>query len=298
MVVSEATRRSIIRTIKEENICWSGRLDDVDFLSRIYDLDQISSNDYRFENAKGDIYQHRINNDDWLDDWIFNDPRFNLLHCPDIEFLRFLCEMINPIVRSNTEEVTKLLEFFNEKLASEGYAIAPTTTRFGNVRFEARGILAETISALDEMEDISREINSDYLRRGILRMTTALKKRDFELAIGSAKEFVETICKIILNEKNVPITDKENLPKLIHLTIKHVSPFDEGPLDEKSKEIIKKILGSLSTLTQSLAELRNLGGTGHGKIDCITLELMHATLAVNAASTIALFLYHSHEQNC
>lgn len=297
MVVSEATRRSIIRTIKEEGISWSGSLNDVNFLSRIYDLDQISSHDHRFDNAKGDIWQHRINNDDWPDDWIFDDDRFDMLHCSDEEFLRFLCEMIHPTVRPDNEEANSLLEFFNEKLGPEGYQIVQKTTRFGNLRYEAVGVLPETIYSLEEMEDVAQEMNSEYLQREILRMNTALKRGDSELAIGTAKEFVETICKTILNERNVPLSGKEDLPNLVFKTIKEVNPTAGIPLDEKSKKIVKKTLGALSTLTQCIAELRNLYGTGHGKgVSSINLEPRHATLAVNSATTLALFLYHSYEK--
>ena len=63
----------------------------------------MESNDSRFPNAIDDIWQHRINNpNDWEDNWIFNDSRFNLMSCDDSIFLNFLCEMIHPIVRENS----------------------------------------------------------------------------------------------------------------------------------------------------------------------------------------------------
>ena len=40
----------------------------------------MKSLDSRFDNAAGDIWQHRINNpNDWPDNWIYYDERFNLL---------------------------------------------------------------------------------------------------------------------------------------------------------------------------------------------------------------------------
>jgi len=200
MEISEATRREIIRTFRSAAIRWSGSLDDVTFLSRIYDLDQLPSRDARFGNAKGDIWQHRISNDDWPNDWIYDDNRFNLLHCSDNEFLRFLCEMINPEVRSDEKEAERLLEFFNEKLGPEGYQIVAKTTRFGNIRYEPIGILPNTLGALEQIKDIAEDLNSEYLQHQIIRMTMAVD-RDPELAIGTAKEFVETICKMILGKK-------------------------------------------------------------------------------------------------
>jgi hypothetical protein len=297
MAISEATRRNIIRTLREEGVSWSGRLDDVDFLSRLYDLDQLPSHDDRFDNAKGDIWQHRINNYDWSDDWIFDDDRFDLLHCSDNEFLRFLCEMINPIVRPDRKEAENLLEFFNEQLGPEGYQIVEKKTRFGNVRYEPVGLLSKTISALEEVQDIAEEINSEYMQREILRMKTALEREDIELAIGTAKEFVETICKTILNERNKPTKGDENLPKLVYLTLEEVKAVPTVDTGIKTNKLVKKTLGTLSTLTQCIAELRNLYGTGHGKnASAVSLEPWHATLAVNAATTLALFFYQSHEK--
>jgi len=54
--------------------------------------------------------------------------------------------------------------------------------------------------------------------------------------------------------------------------------------------VLKRIDGALATLVQSIGELRNKHGTGHGGgKDKITLDHKYASLAVNSASTIALF---------
>ena len=42
-----------------------GRLEEVDFLKRMYDLKNMPSDDSRFENAEQDIWQHMVNNDDY-----------------------------------------------------------------------------------------------------------------------------------------------------------------------------------------------------------------------------------------
>jgi len=91
MEITEVTRRAIADQLAINKISWSGQRNDDDFLSRIYDLEQLPSHDGRFKTAAGDIWQHRVNNlQDWEDDWIFSDARFNLLHCEDEGFLRFL----------------------------------------------------------------------------------------------------------------------------------------------------------------------------------------------------------------
>jgi len=298
MPISEATRRKIIRTIIEEDISWSGSLDYVDFLSRIYDLDQLPSHDFRFKNAKEDIRQHTIYNPgDWDTNWIINDERFNLLAGPENEFLRFLCEMIHPKVRPDDREAQNLLKMFNEQLGPEGYQIVEKTTAFGKKRYEPTGIFPKTLGALEEVRDIAEKLSSEYLQKEIVRMTNALEK-DPELAIGTAKEFVETICKTILTERKKPFKPDENLQNLVFMTINEVMTVSASGSDKKVDALIKRIIGNLNDLARCLAELRNLHGTGHGKdMHAVTLEPRHAALAVNAATTIVLFLYHSNEKN-
>ena len=63
--ITEATRQNIIDlinigfqdsgTIEDVNIYWSGRLEEPDFLSRLYDLTKMESTDGRFSSAAGDI---------------------------------------------------------------------------------------------------------------------------------------------------------------------------------------------------------------------------------------------------
>ncbi|KAA6314745.1 hypothetical protein EZS27_034685 [termite gut metagenome] len=54
------------------------------------------SHDPKFENAKGDIWQHTINNNDWESDWIFRDDRFELFTGNDNVLLGFLCAVFHP----------------------------------------------------------------------------------------------------------------------------------------------------------------------------------------------------------
>ena len=121
--ITEVTRRNIFDAITMEKINWAGRFNEVQFLSRLFDLKELPSTDRRFSDAGQDIWQHRINNDDWESDWVFFDPRFNLLYCEDEVFLRFLCETIHPVVRDDVEEVKKVLRLYNQLLRVDGFEL-------------------------------------------------------------------------------------------------------------------------------------------------------------------------------
>jgi hypothetical protein len=92
MPISRRARQDIFDYLSANRIWWGGRLDDPAFLSRIWDLDDLPSTDYRYRTAYADIHQHTVNNRDWQSDWVFTDARFDLLSGPDETFLTFLSE--------------------------------------------------------------------------------------------------------------------------------------------------------------------------------------------------------------
>ena len=69
------------------------------------------------------------------------------------------------------------------------------------------------------------------------------------------------------------------------------------PNAARGADVIKRLLSNLSTVGHGLAELRGLYGTGHGQHGATAgLAPRHAKLAVGAASTLAMFLFETHEQ--
>lgn len=56
-----------------------GRLDQIEFFSRLYDLETLPSYDHRYKNALDDISCH-LHWDDYEDCWFFKDCRFKLMH--------------------------------------------------------------------------------------------------------------------------------------------------------------------------------------------------------------------------
>lgn len=65
MPVTEVTRRNIMDALTIEKVDWAGRLSEPDFLSRIWNLREMPSRDHRFQDAYGDIWQHRIRGVTW-----------------------------------------------------------------------------------------------------------------------------------------------------------------------------------------------------------------------------------------
>jgi hypothetical protein len=292
--ISPKLRKDIIDYISVKNIAWSGNLDDVEFLSRLYNLGEMPSFDSRFKDAAGDIHQHRVNNYDWPDDWVFTDPRFNILNSKDEKFLEFLCEMLHPLVRDE-KEAEQLSVVFNKLLNPVGISIKLRYSMIGiggYVYEELRG--GADLVAISHT--VATSIDTMYIRNQIERMTSAIDS-DVDLAIGTAKEFIETICKTILQEKGIePGTDV----KITHL-VKQVREYlkllpDDVSEQAKGKEVIKVLLSNLGAIAQDIAELRRLYGTGHGKgANAQSLWKRHARLAVNSSIALGVFLWDTYQ---
>lgn len=118
-----------------------GRSNEIDFLTRLYDLENMPSTDPRFPNAIGDIWQHTVNNDDWDNYWYFSDYRFNLSNGnEDAPLLKFLCEMLHPAVRDETQPWREYLKKFNELLNVDGYELYETKHISGRTVYNFREI--------------------------------------------------------------------------------------------------------------------------------------------------------------
>lgn len=118
------------------------------------------------------------------------------------------------------------------------------------------------------------------------------------LAIGTAKELVETVCKTILEDRGITLDGNLELPKLVKQTAAELKLTPSDIPDEvKASDSIKRLLKNLADITYGVAELRNSYGTGHGKnAKSRGLSSRHAKLAVGAASTLAIFLIETHSE--
>ena len=292
MPISEITRRAIIDELSLSKIHWSGRLEEPAFLARLYKLEELPSTEGRFKDAAGDVWQHRVNNYDWDDDWVFYDSRFDLMD-DDEEFLRFLAETVHPVVRPNEAELRQLVALYNEHLRPDGWEIREVSQISGRPVFAAHNRLTVP-PALGQVEKSVKPGDMAYLSQQITRIESSVET-DPALAIGTAKELVETCCATILRELGVVPDNEWTLSKLVKETASRLRLTPEDISDgARGAASIRQVLGNLGGMVAGIAELRNYYGTGHGKaIGHGGLGPRHARLAVGAASTLAAFLFSS-----
>lgn len=296
--LSEVVRRNIIDGLALDGVDWSGRLDEVEFLARLFDLKSLPSNDHRFKDAAGDIWQHRINNPtDWDSDWIYSDSRFNLLNGPAEDFLHFLCEMVHPVVRPDRDAALTLVKNFNDQLRLESWELFEEEKIAGRPRFAFRRLQANGQRAVSRARTVADALDAAWMQKEIERLENSIE-RDPALAIGTSKELVESCCKSILSKRGVEFARGADIGDLTKLLTKELRLVPEDITDEaKGAENIRLILRNLTQLTHNLAQLRGLYGSGHGRDGKHKgLQARHARLAVASAVAFIDFVCDTYRE--
>jgi hypothetical protein len=153
------------------------------------------------------------------------------------------------------------------------------------------GELTTTVVALNvPLSDFHRLNDPRVVQQHLERMSVNVD-RDPAAAVGSAKELVESVCKFILDDYTVAYDKNDSLLDLYKKAAKALNLNREAvPDSAKGSESAQKILQNLATAVQSLAELRNELGLGHGKTKPSPAFARHARLAFNASRAVVEFL--------
>ena len=110
-------------------------------------------------------------------------------------------------------------------------------------------------------------------------------------AVGSTKELVETVAKLVLVQYGEDPEQHDTLQQLVKHAFKCLDlSIEKIPEARKGAEAIRQVLSGLSQIVGGTAELRNLYGTGHGRARRGGLAPRHARLVVGGGATLCRFL--------
>ena len=190
------------------------------------------------------------------------------------------------LIQHVEEGLTEKVEGFSEKRA----LIEPC-------KEIARRLTSGTVT-LDDLKKTAVTFDAKHLSEQIRRIEQSIET-DPALAIGTAKELVETACKTILAERGKAVSGTPDIALLTKETLKELKLIPEGvPEATRGNDVIRRILQNLGAIGNGLSELRGLYGTGHGRHGKAEgLKARHAKLAVGAASTLVTFLFDTHREN-
>lgn len=185
-----------------------GRLNEVEFWERIFNLEKLPSTDSRYPDMKGDLWQHRVNNNDWDDNWYID--KFDLLETEDAKFLKFLAEFFNPEVRDINRNTKRALATINKNLALDGVELYVKSKVSGRDILGARNItpatqIDETPLAIIDNDFISLQINKnvyDHIKQYLIN-------EDYFHAVDEAYKLVRN--------KLQEITDNEKATEVFNM---------------------------------------------------------------------------------
>ena len=110
-------------------------------------------------------------------------------------------------------------------------------------------------------------------------------------AITSACSTLESVAKSILDGLGKPYPKDQSIQPLVFATLRELTLAP----DQYSEAEVKRILGGLVNIPAGIGVLRTKYGDAHGRgVQFAQLLPRHARLAVNAASTIGLFLLETY----
>ncbi len=202
--------------------------------------------------------------------------------------------------RKGTSKANKLRTFWEDE---PDHIVGKVLLQLDEIVSDPQGqdIANRLLAGLPKLESLAQNADSfgaTQIQQQIKRMEQSIES-DPALAIGTAKDLIETCCKTILTERGVPLPKKSpDISDLTKAVMRELRLVPEGvPEQKRGADTIKRILGNLASIGCGIAELRNLYGTGHGQDGKATsLSPRHARLAVGSAATLVNFLFETHKE--
>ena len=140
-------------------------------------------------------------------------------------------------------------------------------------------------------------LDFDTVQMEIARALPNLKD-DPEDAVTAACSLIEAVCRSILMELGLPLPPKKDIDGLLRAV---QEPLGLSPgrtdLPAEIEQDVRQILGGLTSVAKGVGALRTHGGDAHGREKGFRrIDARIALLALNSASSIALFLIETWER--
>lgn len=144
---------------------------------------------------------------------------------------------------------------------------------------------------IEQLSGIAETISFDTVRRDLDRALASIED-DPEDSITAACSAVESVCRSILFELEESLPAKKDVQGLFNAVKQPLGlAADRSDVDSLIADDVRRTLGGLATVIQGVGALRTHAGDAHGRErGYARVDARIARLAINAASTVALFL--------
>lgn len=187
---------------------------------------------------------------------------------------RLWLEVSNGTVEGCAEQVNEILRYDGYEVIRDG--------NFYKVR-ELSGAVIEVENRFAESEELSELLIEEQIQK----CREKIESGDYSGAITNARSLIEAVCAKI--EADLDPNALGNDGDLVKLFNRVRKLLNLDPSRQDINESLKQVLSGLSNIINGLAAMRNKMSDAHG----VTYKPSrhHAKLAVNAAKTLADFLF-------
>jgi Abortive infection C-terminus len=184
-----------------------------------------------------------------------------------------------------------VVERLNAALQADGFAIAIVD---GKPLLIARQLAGAVVTAFAEKTAL---LDFDTVQTDITR-ALASAKDDPEDAVTAACSLIESVCRSILVELGLPLPPKKDIDGLVR-AVQEPLGLSPGRMDlpPEIEADIRQALGGLTSVAKGIGALRTHAGDAHGRERGFRrIDGRIARLAINAASSISMFLIETWER--
>ena len=247
--IREGTRRDIVDMLVLRDVPFHGRLDYMDFLKRVLPLDEMPSEDHRFNSATGDIATHM-----GFGDWDYSHlllERLNLASGPDDEFLRFLEEVVHPLVVTDETEAVDLVIAINGSLKRDGFHLVETDQISGKPTYGARRVSSVRAAPKPtQWEKVDRQVEK---MRELL--TRAASEEEFQAVGHLGREAMISLAQAVIDPVEA-IGEDGQLPSSTDAA-RLLEAYISKTLSGRGNEALRKAVRGVVQATSAVVHDRN-----------------------------------------
>ncbi len=192
---------------------------------------------------------------------------------------------------SEPKKAAAVREHLNRALEPDGLAVTVVGGKAHLIERNATGMIVEPFIAKVATLDF------DTVQIEIARALPNLND-DPEDAVTAACSLIEAVCRSILIEFQLPLPPKKDIHGLLR-ALQEPLGLSPGRTDlaTEVEQDIRQILGGLTSVVKGVGALRTHAGDAHGREKGFRrIDARIARLALNSASSIALFLIETWEK--
>ena len=247
--IREGTRRDIVDMLVLRDAPFHGRLGYLDFLKRVWPLDEMPSEDHRYNSATGDIATH-MGFRDWDDSHLLLE-RLYLSRGPDDEFLRFLEEVVHPLVVTDETEAVDLVIAINGSLKRDGFHLVETDQISGKPTYGARRVSSVRAAPKPtQWEKVDRQVEK---MRELL--TRAASEEEFQAVGHLGREAMISLAQAVIDPVEA-IGEDGQLPSSTDAA-RLLEAYISKTLSGRGNEALRKAVRGVVQATSAVVHDRN-----------------------------------------